>query len=1116
MNNSPSLLDRPISSLIRLNWETLVFAVLIVFAIVTRFYDLESRVMSHDESLHTYYSWELYQGRGFQHTPLMHGPLQFHLLAFSYFLFGASDLTARIPAVLFNIAAIAFLWNYRRYLGKHGTWIAALLFIISPYMLYYGRYVRNEPLITLFAVMNLWAVLRYFETGRPRYLYWLTLATVLHFTAKETSFIYAAQTLLFLGIVFLQRILSQRWEEERYRQYFVGALILAALFLAVAFGLGATGSNLPAATASDGVISPVVPGSENTTNTAGSLNGLVVLGALLGIGSGILALYTLIVGFGIPALRAERSFDLLMLLGTLVLPHLAAFPVEMVGWQSTDYSLTGLLRTSIFLIPITAIAVALGLWWNKRLWLGNTALFYAIFTVFYTTLFTNGLGFFSGLVGSLGYWLEQHGVYRGSQPGYYYILIQTPIYEYLPFLGSFLALLIGLRHAGKNAGAEVQSSNPENSLAPLDMRRFALIFFGYWTLTSYIAYTIAGEKMPWLMVHITLPMILLTGWALGHLVEGINWREWRTRNGWLILGTLLLFVFSLFGLLNLLLHNRLPFAGNELTQLQDTSIFLFSLLTLLLSGGGLYKLLASNWTWLEFTRLLTLSIFGFLGLLTARTAFTATYINYDQGNEYLVYAHGARGVKDVLDRVTQLSLRTTDGLGIEVAYDDDVSWPMTWYMRDFYKNRYYGNTPSRDLRSAPAIIVGDNNFSKIEGVVGQAYYRFDYIRMVWPNQDYFNLTPQRFLEALTRPDLRAAIFEIWLNRDFTAYGTATGREITISNWDPADRMRLYLRKDVANTLWEYGAAVAPAQVEADPYEGKQIPLEASIIFGSGGSAPGQFNKPRDLAVAPDGSLYIADSDNHRIQHFSPDGQFINQWGSFADLATGAAPGGTFNQPWGVAVGPDGNVYVSDTWNHRIQKFTADGKFISMWGYFGQAEAPDAFWGPRDIMVDAQGRVYVADTGNKRVALFDANGQPLTQFGLLGFAPGEFDEPVGLAVDEVGRVYVADTWNQRVQVFVENTPNNFAPLTEWQIAGWYGESLDNKPYLAVSGNDLLVSDPEGARILRFTLDGQFTHYWGDFGTGAGRFSLVNGIASDGRGGLWVLDVNNNRVMYFSVP
>jgi sugar lactone lactonase YvrE len=111
-----------------------------------------------------------------------------------------------------------------------------------------------------------------------------------------------------------------------------------------------------------------------------------------------------------------------------------------------------------------------------------------------------------------------------------------------------------------------------------------------------------------------------------------------------------------------------------------------------------------------------------------------------------------------------------------------------------------------------------------------------------------------------------------------------------------------------------------------------------------------------VARAPDGTLYVADTGNHRIQHLAANGTVLDTWGSFASLDQGEAPGGTFNEPWGIAVAPDGTVYVADTWNHRIQHFAADGRFLGMWGTFGQAETQTAFWGHRDVAVDATGRV----------------------------------------------------------------------------------------------------------------------------------------------------------------
>src|SRR6266511_3115253 len=137
MNNDNQLtwLERPIHPAIpAITNEIALFAGIILLAIVTRFYNLDARVMSHDESLHTYFSWLLYRGQGYEHSPMMHGPLQFHMVALSYFLFGANDFTSRIPTALFSIAIVGMVWFWRRYLGRWGALIAGLLLVISPYM----------------------------------------------------------------------------------------------------------------------------------------------------------------------------------------------------------------------------------------------------------------------------------------------------------------------------------------------------------------------------------------------------------------------------------------------------------------------------------------------------------------------------------------------------------------------------------------------------------------------------------------------------------------------------------------------------------------------------------------------------------------------------------------------------------------------------------------------------------------------------------------------------------------------------------------------------------------------------------------------------------------------
>jgi sugar lactone lactonase YvrE len=165
-------------------------------------------------------------------------------------------------------------------------------------------------------------------------------------------------------------------------------------------------------------------------------------------------------------------------------------------------------------------------------------------------------------------------------------------------------------------------------------------------------------------------------------------------------------------------------------------------------------------------------------------------------------------------------------------------------------------------------------------------------------------------------------------------------------------------------------------------------------------------------------------------------------------------------------------------------------------------------------------VFVADTGNKRIVVFDENGQGLSNIGGSGFEPGLLDEPVGLALGPDGTVYVADTWNQRVQAFKpDSNTGEYLFAQQWPVVGWYGQSLDNKPYLAVDAQGrVYATDPEGYRVLVFNTDGQCLATWGDFGADNTAFALASGIAVDAQGNVYVTDAvkddqANDRVMKF---
>lgn len=1158
-----SWLDRPLHpSLPAITLERLIFAVIIILAVVSRLYDLGVRVMSHDESLHTYFSWLLYKGDGYQHNPMMHGPLQFHLIALSYFLFGPSDFSARLPAALFSVATVVLAWYWRRYIGRTGGLIAAAMMLISPILLFYGRYAREDSYAIFSGVLLLYAILRYFEHGQSKHLFVIAVALLLHFLDKETSFIYAALLLVFLAVYFVVRITRRTWPDAFAFRGFLIALVLTIVLASIGMGINVLKGQASTLGATE-VASPANPLATTSplaaVGSAASPEMLLVLGGAIAL---VAAGYFLLRGYTLARVRSERSFDLLVLVGTLVLPMLVPFLLKLMeGWLHVKIPTSAaevqgitqrdLIVVGAFIAAAFAVSISIGQWWRRDWWKIALA-FWAPFTVFYTTVFTNSAGFFTGVVGSLGYWLAQQGVQRGSQPWYYYILIMVPIYEFLPLIGGIATLWIALR---KRSALSANLASEETGEETQDERFGGTVsILLWWIAGSFAAFSIAGEKMPWLTYHLAWPMILFAAWGIGWLVDTTSWQKLRERNAALVLGVGALFLLSLAGALVSLLGSNPPFRTGDLAGLQNTSAFLLPALVAIASGIGL-SLLLRQWESRDVSRVLGLVFFALLAFLTVRTAFRAAFINYDNAKEYLVYAHSSSAVKDVIRQAREISERTTGGMGVDIAYDASapdtgVSWPFVWYLRDF-TNQHSFDQPTRALRDSTVVVVDAKNFDKIEQALGPGFYRFDYIRMWWPNQDYFGLVSprepapfddsyscrgalsffrlfpkrdfSRLCSALLDPRIRGGIINIWLDRDYTEYAAATGHtDMTLSTWQPADEMRMYVKKDTARQVWKYGVGPSEQAVsEVDPYEGKIITLSADPVIPSTVVTPA-MNAPRAMAFAPDGTFYVADSRNHRILHFAADGSPINQWGTSSGNATNspnpAAAQGTFNEPWGVAVGSDGSVYVSDTWNYRIQKFSSTGRFLTMWSTFGPGAGQETFYGPRGLATDAQDHVFVMDTGNKRVVVFDRDGKYLTQFGGAGLDPGQFDEPVGIAIDSAGVIYIADTWNQRIQTFMPSPDGlTFTPLRQWDVAAWYGQSLENKPFIAVDNRGhVFITDPEGFRVIEYTTDGQLIQTWGDYGDTPTTIGIAAGIAVNSTGEVWVTDAGNNRVMRFTLP
>ena len=1038
-------LDRPVVGRSKITWWHVAIGAVLLFILFTRLWDLTARAYCHDESIHAWEAWKLFSGQGYVHNPVYHSPFLYHFTALLYWLFGDNEFTGRLGAVIGGIGITILPLLLQKWLGKRGVLMAIILLAISPVLMDRSRYIRHDQWAIFFNLLLLIGILRYLADRKPRDLNLVAASLALSFTGKETSYI----TVFLFGACIFGLFLWE-WLPNRKRPW-----------------------------------------------------------------------------------RDLASFDLLIVIFALVLPLASPFGIKALGHDPLDYSTTqAMVFSGAILGVFMVISVVIGLLWNRRRFLRCAVFFWGIYAIFYTTFFTNGQGFASGTVGSLGYWLSQQGVKRGGQPWYYYLIIVW-MYEFLPFMGALFAILIyvlrgnprervaaaeekslvqatvpafkpvtqGLGDVDRMAqGSQIHTAVPAEkplvaaqagSLVPVRLVP-AIPMLIAWTFGSFAIYSWAGEKMPWLAMQWVTPMAILAGWGISHLWDGV-WRALRSRNGWWLLITFPVVCYSFYHL-----ASKLPTGGTSTGDLSRAMGWVAALVVGIAAGYPSLRILL-RLERRQARNTVAMLVIGILAVLTLRFAWMASFLIADLPTAFIVYAQGTPDTRLVTRELEDMSRRLYGDLSMKVAYDDASFWPTVWYLRNFSNTEIIIKSPAGPTDAA-VVIVGPENEDATKPFLGDRYYRRQYRLIWWPDESWYrDMTPQRLWGQISTAQGRQFLANIWWNHKWE------GLELT--HWSLVNTFAMYVRKDVAAQLWDFGPETASMvdQSKTDEY----------LTLWSSRTASAAWDKlgllaPRGMALDSQGNVYIADSGNNRIVVVDADGNLLRTFGQF-----GSDPD-QLNEPWAVAVASSGDVYVADTWNYRIQVFSADGTYKFGWGGSGQMGAidgsGDVLYGPRSLAFDSQGNLLVVDTGNKRIVKYSKDGQFISGFGGDGDQPGKMREPVGLVVADDGTVMVADTWNQRIQTF----DSSLQPLQQWPVRAWIGTSVSNKPYLALDAKGNVYStDPSGNRVIEFSNEGKLLAIWGQAGSDLKSLNTPTGIIVDRRNRLLVADSANNRILVFDL-
>ena len=676
--------------------------------------------MHYDEAIHVHFAWKLAQGKEFIHSPWMHGPFQVELTALIFAIFGDTEFTARIAYVLFGTALVMLPYYLRDHIGRAGGVIAAVMLTLSPTLLYFSRFGRNDILMAFFATSLIIVMWRYIHEGKDRYLYWAAAVLAFMFASKETAymivliygfmmFLLAAPDLVPMALgriklsqmtgaagflVLLITLTLPQWaaisglaqnalglilvNPNEISQGIIGAPHWGSPFVALPVHeapwwfhtltavalLAVLGiiNRRPSVRAAMGISVPLVsitatgialfrPISAASPSDLALAADFVISGLLF---AGVVAA---LVALNQPWKRGTLLLLVPAIAGFL---YLSAFThlIDVVSVLddvlpsgiNVDASANAIpmnfLVAGGLLLGLLAISVILGVLWLGSRWLICAAIFYAIWTTLYTTLFSNIAGIFSGSWLGMGYWIAQQDVARGNQPWYYYF-VGLSVYELLPVIFGVAGAIYFLRKG--------------------DVFGIALAF---WAGLTLLAYTLASEKMPWLLVNVTLPFILLSGKYLGDLVEKVQWRNILPQGQVFLLVLPSLVAVAAVYLVFQFVNSQGNLPGVHWALIASTALVALTASYLVrispkpggsvLAGLGLAVLLLA---------------FGTVG------AFRAAYTFDDSNKEILVYAQGSADLPVTFQKLEAKALPAIPQDEPSVLVDYDMWYPFQWYVR---------------------------------------------------------------------------------------------------------------------------------------------------------------------------------------------------------------------------------------------------------------------------------------------------------------------------------------------------------------------------------------------------------------------------------------------------